>query len=163
MCGSPAIPNCLPTIWLQDGEAWRDAYACDGVNDMAGLDCSCCVVPVPPDCPFANVGNRLDFLKFQEMRHTSLDRQRLNRRMKAEEEAYKQKHPNCQGDDCNCRAEQLHHMARGIHRRKAKEHPCCWLHLCDPCHRGMNSYSKFPLAHQLYLKMTHDSDNGEKP
>ncbi len=61
---------------------------------------------------------------------------------------------------CQCcikrKAEDVHEIARGIHKEESEKHPATWLCLCRKCHDEMDDYSVWPIARQLALKLVAD-------
>lgn len=55
-------------------------------------------------------------------------------------------------------ADDVHEIARGVHRSLAVKEPCTWLALCRQCHDAMGDYSVWPIVRQLALKQDRDED-----
>lgn len=70
---------------------------------------------------------------------------------------YRKLFPECQcGEGCGLQAWEIHELAAGSHREKARSHRSCILHLSGPCHRRIQGepYDK-GLARKLVADPEH--------
>ena len=57
----------------------------------------------------------------------------------------------------------VHEIARGVHRKQALEHRCCWIFTCRDCHSSqLGSYDFWDPTMQLALKMIRDPEHYDR-
>ena len=89
------------------------------------------------------------------MRNKSLKRQRLERQWKPMHDEFREAFPMCMC--CEQRpATDIHEIARGAHRTRARGHREALLHLCRICHDEMADPVSWPLSRQAALKLCRD-------
>ena len=95
-------------------------------------------------------------MKRTPLRRVSKKTAKVDRAIKREREEYREEFHICQV--CNrALATDVHEVARGSHRAKAKLERCCWLAVCAPCHsEKLSDYSQFPITRQLAVKLVAD-------
>ena len=97
-------------------------------------------------------------MKRSPLRRVSKKTAAENRKIAPLRKAYKAEFHMCMR--CLRRlSEDVHEIAKGSHRAKAKMLPSCWLSLCRECHCSMDDYRIWPVSKQLALKLVSDPTN----